>query len=86
MAEAIKYFKLTEEYTALYGPKMVILYLCGEWYEVYALANGDGTHSGSCIDDIHHFLGAEISVPKEKTPCYNNKHCLLYTSPSPRDS
>ena len=76
MAEAIKYFKLTEEYTALYGPKMVILYLCGEWYEVYALANGDGTHSGSCIDDIHHFLGAEISVPKEKTPCYNNKQVV----------
>ena len=69
------YFKITCEYIKIYGPKTIVLYLSGEWYEVYAIicndgsyavVDTDGTFFPSCIQDIHHFLNADISPPKEE--------------------
>ena len=70
-----EYFKFACEYIKLYGPKTIVLYLCGEWYEVYAVidSNGkyavvdtDGTCVSYCIQDIHHYLNADISIPKDE--------------------
>lgn len=70
-----EYFKFTCEYMKIYGSKTIVLYLSGEWYEVYAVvdSNGsyavvdsDGTYMPSCIQEIHHYLNADISVPKEE--------------------
>lgn len=62
-----EYLKFTQKYITLYGPKVVVLYLEGEWYQVFGLLEEDGTHSGSCLDDIHCYLNAEISTPKEES-------------------
>ena len=68
------YFRITCEYMKTHGPKTIVLYLSGDWYEVYALIDSegkyavvdvDGTYLPSCIQDIHHYLNADISPPKE---------------------
>ena len=70
-----EYFKFTCEYLKIHGPKTVVLYLSGEWYEVYSIVRDDGSYGivdtdgtvyPSCIQDIHHFLNADISPPKEE--------------------
>jgi DNA mismatch repair protein MutS len=70
-----EYFKFTCEYIKIYGPKTIVLYLSGDWYEVYAVVcddgsyavvDTDGTYIPSCIQDIHHYLNADISIPKEE--------------------
>ena len=70
-----EYFKFTCEYMKIYGPKTIVLYLSGDWYEVYAIVDNDGSYAvvdsdgtciPSCIQDIHHYLNADISIPKEE--------------------
>ena len=87
------YFRITCEYMKTHGPKTIVLYLSGDWYEVYALIDSegkyavvdvDGTYLPSCIQDIHHYLNADISPTKEEGASGTHT-CLLYTSPSPRD-
>ena len=63
-----EYFKFTCEYMKIYGPKTIVLYLSGDWYEVYAIVDNDGSYAvvdsdgtciPSCIQDIHHYLNAD---------------------------
>jgi DNA mismatch repair protein MutS len=70
-----EYFKFTCEYINIYGPKTIVLYLSGDWYEVYAVVDSDGNYAvvdtdgsylPSCIQEVHHYLNADISVPKEE--------------------
>ena len=70
-----EYFKFTCEYIKIYGPKTIVLYLSGDWYEVYAIVDSDGNYAvvdtdgsylPSCIQEVHHYLNADISVPKEE--------------------
>ena len=66
-----EYFKFTCEYFKIHGPKTVVLYLSGEWYEVYSIVCDDGSYGivdtdgtiyPSCIQDIHHFLNVGLFV------------------------
>ena len=75
------YFKITCEYIKTYGPKTIVLYLSGEWYEVYAIICNDSSYAvvdtdgtcPSCIQDIHHFKCRYFST---KRRCFRNTYIL----------
>ena len=81
-----EYFKFTCEYIKIYGPKTIALYLSGDWYEVYAVVcndgsyavvDTDGTYFPSCIQDIHHYLNADIFCSLHQQKKFVNKQLIL---------
>ena len=46
------YFNELEKYKKKYGEKVILLWQCGSFFEVYGLREEDGTITGSNITDF----------------------------------
>jgi len=65
-----EYFRITEEYTAKYGPKTVLLMQVGAFFEVYGIRKpGETVAIRSCIDQFAQV--GNLSVSEKKTAFEN---------------
>ena len=86
-----KYFNEINKYKAKYGKKVILLWQCGGFYEVYGLKNKEGIIDVSNIEDfgsICDYLVKEKKTSstkgkKSQTFKYNNKHYAVVMSGMP---
>ena len=74
MAMIKEYFELTKKYKTEYGEKTVVLYQVGQFMELYALLEKDGTYS---MNDIEDFTKINDMAIGNKHCQYNNKAVMM---------
>ena len=69
-----EYFDLTKKYKMEYGQKTVVLYQVGQFMELYALLEKDGTYS---MNDIEDFTKINDMAIGHKHCQYDNKSVMM---------